>query len=217
MSCSTVTKSTINLPRQQQQETSPGYNLPKRAAAATREHTTHDSSLGMDAKVVSQTHKSPVDAQSLQDLLARPGIVTRSLKETDRKAEGVTVANGVEVMMMMMMMMMMMVVVGVSRLCYTLFFFFFSIWAPLHTQEGDTLSLNYTSCFGVPLGLSPSHWTPTPDRRLGRNPRGGTLIAQVAKGPRGDMPTSALLHTGGTGKGSRDQPFKPHILLSLPT
>ena len=55
---------------------------------ATREHTTHDSSLGMDAKVVSQTHKSPVDAQSLQDLLARPGIVTRSLKETDRKAEG---------------------------------------------------------------------------------------------------------------------------------
>ena len=32
------------------------------------------------------------------------------------------------------------------------FFFFFFIWAPLHTQEGDTSSLNYTSCFGVPFG-----------------------------------------------------------------
>ena len=32
------------------------------------------------------------------------------------------------------------------------FFFFFSILAPLHTQEGDTLSSNYTSCFGVPFG-----------------------------------------------------------------
>ena len=54
-------------------------------------------------------------------------------------------------MMMMMMMMMVVVVVSVSRLCYALFFFF-SIWAPLHTQEGDTLSLNYKSCFGVPFG-----------------------------------------------------------------
>ena len=90
------------------------------------------------------------------------------------------------------------------------FFFFFSTWAPLHTQEGDTLSLN-SPCLGFRLGLSPSHWTPSPYRRLGRNPRGGTLVAQVAKGPRGNMPASALLHTGGTGKGSQDQPLTPRF------
>ena len=55
-------------------------------------------------------------------------------------------------MMMMMMVVVVVVVVCVSRLCYTFFFFFFSILAPLHTQEGDTLSSNYTSCFGVPFG-----------------------------------------------------------------
>ena len=64
----------------------------QRTAAATGEPTT--DSLGVDAKVVSRTRKLPFDTQSLQDLVARAGVVTRSLKETVRKAEGVTVTNG---------------------------------------------------------------------------------------------------------------------------
>ena len=41
VSCSTVTKSTTNLPQQQQQETSPRYNLPKKSSSSNkRAHNT---------------------------------------------------------------------------------------------------------------------------------------------------------------------------------
>ena len=60
------------------------------------------------------------------------------------------------------------------------------VLTPLHTQEGDTLSLRYMCCLGFRLGLSLPHVGDS------RQPDGDEGIlgaehtcAQVAKGPRG--------------------------------
>ena len=83
--------------------------------------------------------------------------------------------------------------------------------APLHTQEGDTLSWNYTLFLGFRLGSLPRLGDPRQAGGWKGIPGAEHSSAQVAKGPRGDMPTSALLQTGGTGKGSRDQPLQPRF------
>ena len=129
------------------------------------------------------------------------------------------------------MMMMMVVVVCVSRLCYApfFFFFFFYLGTPAHTG-GWHFVLEF-ALLGVPFGAL-SLALETDARQAARKESPGRNIRPHRwRRVLGGMPTSALSHTGGTGKSgkrSRDQPLQPHfvypyqqeaphLLLSLPT